>query len=100
MRFIVQLINHNTGARSVEFMTDANQLATILREAEGLDHQDHILVLASINPDAQDAENQLQFMYNPIVTIESFLAATPEYVDHPNKLNGNAPEEPQQCQNG
>lgn len=100
MKFIVQLVNHNTGARSVEFMTDADQFANILRDVEGLDHQDHILVLASINLEAEDAENQFQFMYNPIVTIESFLAATPEQIDHPNKLNGNPPEEPQQCQNG
>lgn len=93
MQFIVQLVNHQTGQRSEEFITTAPDLARILRDQEELDQEDHILVLASVDKTAEE-QHQLQFTRTPIMSIESFLAATKlEEIDHPNKLNGNAPEE-------
>lgn len=80
MKFLYQLIDHETGSRSKPFMGDWDEMAQAFKEhKEKIDSEDYILLVATINEDSP--EEQMQIPTAPIITVQTFLdmyAAKPQ----------------------
>lgn len=91
MKWIIQLVSTKNGTRSKAFVSTLDNLKDQLqKEAEKNEaiKADYILLLDIIGEDHEP------FHINPpLFSVESFLHKNATHIDHPNKLNGNAPEE-------
>ena len=77
MKFVLQLIQHQTGQRSEPFIATQEELVKVLEEYEEKDPQDFILTVGYI----KDEESGMMISGNPLITIQTFLATfSPEAI--------------------
>lgn len=72
-RFVIQIINAESGNRSKPFQATWDDLATSLTKAgSAVNSKDYILLVAAVGKDESN-EQQLQIPQSPLITIETFL---------------------------
>jgi len=75
MKYVIQLVSHQSGERSRHITTTQEKLAKVLRKnvkEKKVPAEDFILVIASVD---EDNPEQMDLMSTPMHTIESLLKA-------------------------
>ena len=70
MKYLVQLMRAETGDRTQPFVTDIEEFAAKLRDADAALLNDYIIVIAGID---ETNEEQLDWISSPVFTVQSFL---------------------------
>lgn len=73
MKYVIQLISHQTGYRSEPILNTYTGFAEALKESE-VDVKDFVLIVGAHDPDATDS--QLELATSPLFTVGTFLKTT------------------------
>lgn len=70
-RFIIQIIDHNDGSRSKDFVCTYDELkASLIESADAIDQEDYILLVAILPEDETETP---QISTTPLVSIQTLL---------------------------